>query len=937
MKKYLILLIATMALAFSIWGYQSLKSASVSKQIDIFTALPQVPYSLIRINNAASISNALLYDNSYWQDVSKLGSFHALNELILHLDSIKENEPAIQSFLSNRTLYFSSFVNDSTATSHLWFAQLSQDEWTDIEKIMLGHIPNGYFFAYENGIFIVSADKKLLARSIDQIKSGISPIAQEKGLNAMFQTAGKQAVFNWLFHMETITQLELSNLTPQGMRMLQNLPHYANWCCFDGIIEGDKLILNGFAQKASAGNYTSLVDLQEAGRNTLVERMPYNTYFYFHLSLSDIDAYRSKLENFSTKDSTTMLSDGYALETPTGESPLVFFREFFGGEIAYAWSPVGPFVVIKLIEPKRAADKLQYMVEDMGYGAKCKKEGGFSIYTFPTNGFAGCVFGNYYTLDEEEHIIIVDDKMVLAPTASFARYIASRKSNTQTLQCSPNFQDANRTLLSKSNISMYVNIPYMVRNADRFVEGKTLLWVQQTQSLWKNFSTFCLQSENDLSGNTFQHLFIQHNKVMEVDENALLANDESENTKEPSANETSTSLPIDTLLPQPSEQANEDATMSTEEEQQPSTKSVKRTISAQQPLCSATLDYPAACAPQLVKNHYTGEHEIAIQDTHNQLYLINATGKILWKKSLPERIIGNITQVDLYKNSKLQMAFITAKHLMVIDRNGQMVKGFPLTLPAEATQGLSVCDYDKNKNYRFFVPTTNGQVLLYKADGTSPNDWQFKTSSGTISAPIQYLKQQSKDFLVAYDEQQCYFLNRQGKERILSGNTIKKAQNGVFYADAVGSNHRFIATSPNGEIHYIYNDEVKTSAIKAYSNKHLFTLFKGIYGNYYLFLDKQGLDVYDRDMNLYMQDAGVVGGNEPTLLMHGSKMAVFDSEQHCWIIYNLVSKRKAYQVFAGDTPLAYFGAFKPYQSPCLVVTEGKLLKWYKINEKVAIK
>ena len=569
--------------------------------------------------------------------------------------------------------------------------------------------------------------------------------------------------------------------------------------------------------------------------------------------------------------------------------------------------------------------------------AKCKKEGGFSIYTFPTNGFAGCVFGNYYTLDEEEHIIIVDDKMVLASTASFARYIASRKSNTQTLQCSPNFQDANRTLLSKSNISMYVNIPYMVRNADRFVEGETLLWVQQTQSLWKNFSTFCLQSENDLSGNTFQHLFIQHNKVMEVDENALLANDESENSKEPSANETSTSLPIDTLLPQPSEQANEDATMSTEEEQQPSTKSVKRTISAQQPLCSATLDYPAACAPQLVKNHYTGEHEIAIQDTHNQLYLINATGKILWKKSLPERIIGNITQVDLYKNSKLQMAFITAKHLMVIDRNGQMVKGFPLTLPAEATQGLSVCDYDKNKNYRFFVPTTNGQVLLYKADGTSPNDWQFKTSSGTISAPIQYLKQQSKDFLVAYDEQQCYFLNRQGKERILSGNTIKKAQNGVFYADAVGSNHRFIATSPNGEIHYIYNDEVKTSAIKAYSNKHLFTLFKGNYGNYYLFLDKQGLDVYDRDMNLYMQDAGVVGGNEPTLLMHGSKMAVFDSEQHCWIIYNLVSKRKAYQVFAGDTPLAYFGAFKPYQSPCLVVTEGKQLKWYKINEKVAIK
>jgi hypothetical protein len=82
-----------------------------------------------------------------------------------------------------------------------------------------------------------------------------------------------------------------------------------------------------------------------------------------------------------------------------------------------------------------------------------------------------------------------------------------------------------------------------------------------------------------------------------------------------------------------------------------------------------------------------------------------------------------------------------------------------------------------------------------------------------------------------------------------------------------------------------------------------------------------------------MQDKHVVAGNHPTLLMHGSKMAVFDSEQRCWIIYNLVSKRKAYQVFASDTPMAYFGAFKPYTSPCLVLTDGKQLKWYKVNEK----
>lgn len=938
MKKYLIILIAILALVFSIWGYMGLRSSSVSKQVDVFTALPEIPYSLIRINQVGNLSNALLYDNSYWQDVSNLANFHALNDLIVHLDSIKENELSIQSFLSNRTIYFASFIDSNETVSNLWFAQISQDEWSKIENIMLKNIPNGYFFAYENGIFLVSADKKLINRSLQQIKSETSVLAQEKEFESIYKTAGKQAVFNWIFNMHTLCRLELKDLTEQGERMMQNMRQYAKWCCFDGIIEGDKLTLNGFAQNAASTHYTTLLQQQETKRNTLVERMPYNTYFYFHLSLSDIDAYRSKLETLASKDSIDILSDGYALETPTGESPLLFFREFFGGEIAYAWSPVGPFVVVKLIEPKRASDKLKYMVEDMGYGAKCKKEGGFTIYTFPSNGFAGCVFGNYYTLNEE-HIIVIDDKMVIAPTSSFARYIAGRKSNTQTLQCSPNYQDANRSLLTESNLSMYINLPYMVRNAERFVSGETLAWVKQTQSLWKNFSTFCLQAENDLSGNSFQHLFIQYNKVMDVDATALLADNKAEEMPEATETEpTESALEDNDDIQESHKEAEiEVETESEKEEQEPAKESTKRTISNQKALCSASLDYPAVCAPQLVKNHYTGENEIAIQDSHNQLYLIDGTGKILWKKSLSERLLGAITQIDLYKNNKLQMAFVTEKHLYVIDRNGQFVKGFPITLPQEATQGLSVCDYDGNKNYRFFVTCNKGQILLIKADGTSPSDWQFTGSKESLLSPVQYLKQQNKDFLVTYNEDKCYFLNRQGKERIHADNQLKKAQNGLFYADAVGSNHRFIATSPNGEMLYIYGNDVQKSSLKEYSKNHLFTLFKGNYGNYYIFLDKQGLDVYDRDMNLYMQDEQVVGGNQPTLLMHGSKMAVYDSQQSCWIIYNLVSKRKAYQIFASDTPLAYFGNFKPYASPCLVVTEGKQLKWYKINEKVAIK
>ncbi len=929
MKKYLIILIAAIALVFSIWGYMGLRSSAVSKQVDVFTALPEVPYSLLRINNLSSLSNALLYDNSYWQDVSKLASFQQVNQFIVQLDSIKEAQPTVQSFLNNRTLYYASFALANDTVSHLWFAQVAANEWTTLEKMLLQHTRQGYFFAYENGIFLISPDKDLLHRSIQQIQSENAIIGQDAGFASMLKTAGKQAVFNWLFNIDTLLQLSLSDLTEQGNRMLQNMRHYARWCCFDGIIEGDKLILNGFADKQGKRHYTALMEGQEGTRNTLVEQMPYNTYFFQHLSLSDIDTFHQQLEGYALNDSSEVISNGDALETPTGESPLVFFREFFGGEIAYGWSPLGPFVMVKLIEPRRAIDKLQYMIEDIGYGASCKKEGGMQVYTFPNNGFAGCVFGAYYTLPEE-YIVVAGNKLIIAPTSHFARYIASRKSNTQTLQCAPNFQDANRTLLTESNLSMYINLPYMVRNAERFVDGETLLWVRQTQSLWKNFSTFCLQGENDFSGNTFQHLFLQYNKVMDIDENALLAATEQEDTTPEDNSEEEDSevepTPSASQIPTASAEATEEPTVS---ENTPT----KRTISQEQPLCTATLDYPAIMAPQVVKNHYTGENEIAIQDSRNQLYLISASGHILWKIVLPQRILGSISQIDLYKNNKLQMVFVTEKQLWVVDRNGKMVSGFPKDLNTEATQGLTVCDYDGNKNYRFFVTGEDGSISLLKTDGTSPADWQFSATKTDLQAAVQYLKVQSKDFLIAYDKERCYLLNRQGKERIHTQNNLKKATYGQFYSDAVGSNARIVATTPKGEIMYIYDKEVKTSAMKDYSPNHLFTLFKGNYGNYYLFLDEKGLDVYDRDMNLYMNDENVVAGKQPTLLMHGSKLAVYDTEQDCWIINNLVSKRKAYQIFASDTPLAYFGNLKPYASPCLVVTEGKELKFYKVREK----
>ncbi|MGZ4097806.1 MAG: hypothetical protein ACXVNM_02935, partial [Bacteroidia bacterium] len=59
--------------------------------------------------------------------------------------------------------------------------------------------------------------------------------------------------------------------------------------------------------------------------------------------------------------------------------------------------------------------------------------------------------------------------------------------------------------------------------------------------------------------------------------------------------------------------------------------------------------------PFLFKNHITGGNEIAFQAQNNDLYLQNATGKIVWKKHINEAIRSQVFTVDAFRNGKYQL------------------------------------------------------------------------------------------------------------------------------------------------------------------------------------------------------------------------------------------------------------------------------------------
>jgi len=207
-----------------------------------------------------------------------------------------------------------------------------------------------------------------------------------------------------------------------------------------------------------------------------------------------------------------------------------------------------------------------------------------------------------------------------------------------------------------------------------------------------------------------------------------------------------------------------------------------------------SLDADLLTTPQLVKNHTNNQMDIVAQDTKNNLYLISNKGKVFWKKQLEGKILGNIQQIDIYKNGRLQLVFNTSKRLYVLDRNGKEVKPFSLTFNNDITQPVAVFDYDKNKNYRLMI--TQGQsVFMYDKSGKIVPGFTYKSAQNTISSQPKHFRINRKDYIVFPHGNKLEILDRTGKQRIKVKENISFSNNEIYQYK-----NRFTTSNTNGEL-----------------------------------------------------------------------------------------------------------------------------------------
>jgi hypothetical protein len=168
--------------------------------------------------------------------------------------------------------------------------------------------------------------------------------------------------------------------------------------------------------------------------------------------------------------------------------------------------------------------------------------------------------------------------------------------------------------------------------------------------------------------------------------------------------------------------------------------------------------------PFVMKSHVNKKDEVLVQDSLNTIYHFSSDGKLVWQKKLDGPIIGDIKQVDFFKNGKLQFFFATKQKLHVIDRLGNYVAPYPVDIKSKDLEFVSIVDYDNSKSYRFLLADRSGKVWMYDKGMQNLEGWQPLNVENSLFAPARHHRIRSKDYIIAIRKDGwAHLMNRRGE------------------------------------------------------------------------------------------------------------------------------------------------------------------------------
>ncbi len=791
---------------FIVIGYISIQKKEKSSIAQAIDAVPINAAVIFETSNLTNLNNKLKKESQIWPEILDFSQLEEFNRQLSSFDTIISSSPHLHRILDGKKILVSNHLIGTNKNILLFSLKITKKEsrqlqkelfslskidstkenfrtYNDIKLFTLNLRNKNYYFSIIDNIFVFSSSELIIENAIRQ-KSSNTPISSDLGFSKIAPNLTKKA--NHLFlNFENIGQVYSKYFSYTFSKKVKNLNKFANWTALDFEMKNDKISLNGYTYVANSMDYyLKIFDNLNPQSIDNTHMLPQKTSEFLFFGFDNSAKFNSNYEmliNSRNKAGTYQMMrqefekqyDKHIISTIQQEigNSITFAKVKFNNSI----DKTSNFTILNLDDAQIILDGLTSVTDKYNKKNNIKKQyytdfkidnnTNHRIYKFVSKNIMKIIFGELTKFPEQQYYFVYDNYLIFAENQDDAKLYINDLYRNKTLKNTPSFELFMHNNPTKGNLLYYSN------NTFNSYKQKSVLNDKFKDIYNKNINFF----------NKLQYITVQFSY-------------EKDNLYQTNIN-----VRYDENLSQ--------ERYSTWELE------LKNNITTK---------------PFFFLNHYTAEREVFVQDSSNTIYLLTKNGKIIWTKKLSEKIVGKIYMVDLYNNQKYQLMFATTNNIVALDRNGEYIENYPIALKAPTKQGITVADYDNNKNYRILVPNSDNTLYIYNKEGQEITGWENPKTNSEIISQTYHFRNDDKDFLVLADKTKPYILNRKGQPRIEITDNFAMPTQVYFYFQAPTQTTQpsFVTTNASGRIIKINLDgKITEIPLMTMSKDHQFVAF----------------------------------------------------------------------------------------------------------------
>lgn len=813
-------------------GYLVYEYQKKSRNIDVWTLVPENAVLVYESHTTVATFNDII-NSEAWTNLKQIPFYEKLKTNFELLDSLSGRSGNVDKLLINQPFLSSLHITSRNQWDYIFYFKLRDQDASDIFNRVVDEFKDSDESEFTRRKFLDQDIREFKNSNStfsyflyeDHFIGSFTPFLIEDAIRNIDEKGEKSFITqNPKLQFATKIQHDEGNLYINATRLQSifnalaaariDVPEQMNSFCksafFDLSINESEIMLNGICYGNKENQF--FVDVLQDQTPASIDMgylLPKNTAIFYHYNYSEPMLWQSNLVQYWQQNNQPSLNHRNRLFSQLDLSIENF--DWLAGEVGFAIMETididnpNKIVYLKASDINEAFNHMTRLAEQVNVSVNdtmySESYGNHIFKQLRIQEFPSILLGDMHQGFETTFFTAFDDYLVLGNNIAVLKGLVNSIEAEEVWSKSIRHNTFTEKLMDRSNLSMIID-----------TEKAWNIYTEKLDDSWKSFFANNSQPIKDFNMVALQMAHLDQ----QIFANIIL----QYQTTEPSQNR-----PQQYIVEQ-----------------------------------EVFTDAPIITKPYVVRNHIDRSLEVFLQDSAKNIYLISGKGEILWKRTLQERIISDVFQIDYYKNGKLQYLFATDKAMHIFDRNGDFVANYPFRLDSITIDKLSLIDYDNSKRYRFLIADPEGKLYMFNQQPELLEGWSPLEAGAPLAFNPGHLRVVGKDCMYALLENGLFRLyNRRGESYPGFPLKLETAVTSPVYIETGPSFEKtiFTAIDKNGLVtkFNLNGNTVSTQQLYKPTKDTRFTLVGDALGNTYIIIrqDFNRLSMLDRNGELIFE------------------------------------------------------------------------------------